>query len=356
MNLKTKIITIVLVTGIIFIIGLFILKQVITKPIKKAVKVGRVVDGLQLTIKSDKEFYNIGEKIIITAQIKNINKEEKHISISNAWYEYETELLDHNGKLVPWTEEGKRQKKVRETGEFEYFKRFIKNISHGETRVLESIVLTDWYNITKSGVYSLRVFRRIGNKYSLPSNTINIKIIKNAGFVNIANKNLQLTIEPVNAAMEEMGVYIFQKSKPFKIKITLKNTGDKDLNLLTPGVQNHYDKVFYFRILDMKGKTIETDTRRVIMTHNETLGPEKIKLYPGKSHSFFAYINSNKYGIEHHHFTTNLVRKFPDIGFDERYYKIQGIYNTIGYYVYKYYDDIFEIILYSNDILVQIVD
>lgn len=169
---------------------------------------------------------------------------------------------------------------------------------------------------------------------------------------------LQLTIEPVNAKIEEQGVYIFQKNEPFKIKVTLKNTGDKDLNLLTPSMQNDYEKVFYFQILDMNGIIIETDTRQIIMSHRATSGPEKIKLSPGETHSFFAYINSNKYGIEHHHFDNNLVRKFPDIGFDERYYKIKGIYNTTGYkdFFPDLYSDIHEIVLYSNDIRVQIIN
>lgn len=89
---------------------------------------------------------------------------------------------------------------------------------------------------------------------------------------------LQLTIEPVNAKVEEAGVYIFGKNEPFKIKVTLENKRDKDLNLLTPSMQNDYEKVFYFQILDMNGTIIETDTRQIIIDHSETLGPEKINI------------------------------------------------------------------------------
>lgn len=158
---------------------------------------------------------------------------------------------------------------------------------------------------------------------------------------------LQLTIEPLNAAMEEYGVYIFRRNEPFKIKISLENKGNKDLNLLTPGMQNDYEKVFYFQILDMNGTIIETDTRQVIMAHDETLGPEKINIPPGESHSFFAYINSNEYGIEYHHFVIPTVfsKRFSD-----RYYRIRGIYDTTGY------QEVNEIVVYSNDIIIEVVE
>ena len=158
---------------------------------------------------------------------------------------------------------------------------------------------------------------------------------------------LQLTIEPLNAAMEEYGVYIFRRNEPFKIKITLENKGNKDLNLLTPGMQNDYEKVFYFQIIDMNGTIIETDTRQVIMAHDETLGPEIIIIPPGESHSFFDYINSNEYGIEYHHFVIPTVfsKRFSD-----RYYRIRGIHDTTGY------QDVNEIVVYSNDIIIEVVE
>ena len=168
--------------------------------------------------------------------------------------------------------------------------------------------------------------------------------------------DLQITIEPIDAAMEEYGVYILRKNEPFKIKITLENKGDKDLNLLTPDEQTVYDKVFYFQILDVDGTVLETDTRLISMLSTAAIGPEKILLQPGEKHSFFAYINSDEYGIEHHHFVTNIVRKFPDIGFDEKYYKIKGIYDTTGYRSRKNYKNINEILLYSNDIMIEIIE
>ena len=168
--------------------------------------------------------------------------------------------------------------------------------------------------------------------------------------------DLQITIEPVDAAMEEYGVYIFRKNEPFKIKVTLENKGNKDLNLLTPDEQTVYDKVFYFQILDVNGTVLETDTRLISMLSTAAIGPERILLQPGGKHSFFAYINSDEYGIEHHHFVTNIVRKFPDIGFDEKYYKIKGIYDTTGYRSRKNYKNINEILLYSNDIMIEIIE
>lgn len=171
---------------------------------------------------------------------------------------------------------------------------------------------------------------------------------------------LQLTIEPVNAAMEEYGVYIFRKNEPFKIKVTLENTDKESIILLTPNGQTVFDKIFYFQILDVDGTVIETDTRLITMFAVAAIGPEKILLQPNEKHSFFAYINSNvsskEYSLEHHHFNTNLVRKFPDIGFDERYYKIKGIYDTTGYRSRKNYGNINEILLYSNDVMIEVIE
>ncbi|MCK5416779.1 hypothetical protein KAI92_05125 [Candidatus Parcubacteria bacterium] len=142
---------------------------------------------------------------------------------------------------------------------------------------------------------------------------------------------LQLIVEPLNGLMDEAGLYIFQKNEPFKIKVTLENTGDKELNLLIPDGQTVFDKVFYFQILDINGTVIETDTRLITMFSVATIGPEKILLQPNEKHSFFTHINSEvsskDYSVEHHHFDTNLVRKFPDICFDEKYCKIRGIYD-----------------------------
>jgi len=161
---------------------------------------------------------------------------------------------------------------------------------------------------------------------------------------------LKFSIEPVNATMEEYGIYIFRKNETFEIKVTLENRGEEDLNLLTPGLQNDYEKVFYFQILDLDETIIETDTREVTMEHNEVLGPEKINLFPRENHSFFAYINSNEYGIEHHHFV------IPSV-FGERFsvgiYRIRGIYNTTGY---EFQYNVPDIILYSNNIIMEVVE
>ncbi len=167
---------------------------------------------------------------------------------------------------------------------------------------------------------------------------------------------VKVTIEPVNARTEEIGVYIFGEDEPFKIKVTLENTSNRKLTLLTPGMQNHYDKVFCFQILDLNGNIIRADERGTFMTHAETIGPEKITLMPKESHSFYAYLNSNKGGIEHHHFFgLNLFSKL----FQDRYYFVKGVYDTTKYSKLdtpgNYYHDIDEVIAYSNDIRVEIV-
>ena len=134
---------------------------------------------------------------------------------------------------------------------------------------------------------------------------------------------LQLTIESVNAGTNKYGIYVFRKNEPFKIKVTLENRDDKDLNLLTPNMQNDYEKVFYFQLLDINGDIIETENREVFMSHTETIGPDKITLMKGEKHVFYAYLNSRGYGIEYrHHFSQP---------FAEGYYKLRGVYDTTGY-------------------------
>lgn len=175
-----------------------------------------------------------------------------------------------------------------------------------------------------------------------------------------ASDTLKLTIIPVDARTEEVGVYLFEKNESFKIKVMLENKGKESVTILTPSGQTVFDKVFYFQILDVNGMVLETDTRLITMLAVAAIGPEKVLLQPNEKHSFFAYINSNvsskEDSIEHHHFDTNLVRKFLDIGFDERYYKIKGIYDTTGYGSRKNYEDINEVLLYSNDIMIEVIE
>ncbi len=258
-----------------------------------------------------------------------------------------------------WEEEGKLEKKLSTPISYEFEEATLKEIMRVFSRKTGIGMVIDEASINN-------VVEKQG-KGELPKITLKLEAVplkdalrqalqplgldyyKRKNIILVTTKNvsdaLKLTIEPVNAAMEEYGVYIFRKNEPFKIKVTLKNGRGRDLNLLTPGMQNHYEKVFYFQVLDKDGNIIETEDRHVTMEHNETIGPEKIILRKGGKHTFYAYLNSKEYyGIEHHHYFTK--------PFTDRYYKLRGVYDTRGYKVPL---NVPEITLYSNSIRIEVI-
>jgi hypothetical protein len=168
---------------------------------------------------------------------------------------------------------------------------------------------------------------------------------------------LQLTIEPVDGLINEMGVYIFRKNRPFKIKVTLDNRGEESAILLSSNRQTVYDKVLYFQILNVNGTILKTESRVIDLFSVAAVGPERIVLQSGEKQSFFTYLNSKERGIEHHHFTESIMEgSILEYLLGERYYRIRGIYDTTGYRTHKNYEDIHEVLFYSNDIMIEVVE
>ncbi|MDP2922145.1 MAG: HEAT repeat domain-containing protein [Candidatus Omnitrophota bacterium] len=163
---------------------------------------------------------------------------------------------------------------------------------------------------------------------------------------------LKVTIDSAGGSgpLKKSSVYTLYKGEVFEIKVTLENISNKSLSLLTPGKQNHYQKVFYFQILNIDGSIIATDTRDVNMTHRETIGPDKIELTPGKTHTFYAYLFSSGDGIEHQHF--NMGKSICDcVDAEKCSHKIRGIYDTTGYKgvdEVKIHSNSIHIVVYSN--------
>jgi len=80
MNLKRKIIIGILIIGIVLVGEWFVMKQLTAETTKKTVEKDMAIDDLQLTIKSEKEVYEVGEDIILSATLNLTSDEEKTVS------------------------------------------------------------------------------------------------------------------------------------------------------------------------------------------------------------------------------------------------------------------------------------
>ncbi len=148
---------------------------------------------------------------------------------------------------------------------------------------------------------------------------------------------LQLTIEPVNAAMEEYGVYIFRNGI-FQIKVTLENKGDRDLNLIMP-MTTSYKKALYFQFRGMKGNSIIAEDK--LSKISGIIPPDKMTLKKDENGTFYTYV-----------YTDN----FTTTEFIEGHYKLRYVYDTTDYKRRSGFEDVPELIVYSNDIMIKVIE
>ncbi|MFH1544900.1 MAG: hypothetical protein ABIE23_02305 [archaeon] len=215
-----------------------------------------------LTISTDKTNYDIGEDINVTVTIKN--NLDTDIWFIPSCSNFPLNLLKWNGtEWETWYPDIMLDC---------YFPPNANRID-SQKKVIYSIDLIArlayTFGIREPGVY--RFQNRYAKKEPKDFNSLEetFPFIASSSIFTTGNakipeeisiaENLKVSVEPVGAAMEEWGVYIFRRDEPFKIKVTLENTGEKDLNLLTPG-KNDFNKVFYFQILEENGAVIRTDT------------------------------------------------------------------------------------------------
>ena len=153
----------------------------------------------------------------------------------------------------------------------------------------------------------------------------------------IAN-GLKLTIEPIHAAMEESGVYILRKNTVFQINITLENKGDRDLNIPTPRTSSH-PKVLYFQLMNMGGNIIKTE-EKINPWISGIISQNKITLKKGENGTFY---------------TVFYIYNSSAAEFTEGLYKLRYVYDTIDYKHIIGFEDVHEIIVYSNNIIMKFV-
>ena len=159
---------------------------------------------------------------------------------------------------------------------------------------------------------------------------------------------LKLTIDPVDQKSEEYGVFMFEPDQPFRFRVSLENWGKQDIDLLMPGKQNAFEKVFYFQLLNLHGRVIDTEDRATALLHGRAIPPDKTTIRSGTRRRFTAYLNSHEYGIEHeHNFNVSFAEVKPG------YYHLQGIYDTTGYQ--RFFPEVPEFNLYSNKIKIEVM-
>jgi len=149
--MTTKIIKILIgfsVIGVVLICGWFMMNQAPAELTERSVETGSAIDGLQLTIKSDREVYKVGEEIKIELILENISEEE--IVVCTVWLP----SLNMEFKV---TRDGEKIEPIVIIYELAPLKRedYVK-LKPGEN-IIKSFDISKYVPIDKSGNYNIKV-------------------------------------------------------------------------------------------------------------------------------------------------------------------------------------------------------
>lgn len=102
--------------------------------------------------------YKAGENITFHIMITNISNENLAVPILDNYYQNRLELMK-GGRLVPYRK-GIVKVLDKRDNNLEFSRRDYLNLQPGETREIEPIALSDWYDPLESGVYQLTIKHR----------------------------------------------------------------------------------------------------------------------------------------------------------------------------------------------------
>lgn len=104
--------------------------------------------------------YKVGEKIGIAVEMKNFGTETVRFAITSDFIDYRLSLYDENGAPVSMTPKASNAEKQTV---HEFTMRKAEDIAPGkEFKAGRPLILNEWFDIKKPGVYRLVVMRQVG--------------------------------------------------------------------------------------------------------------------------------------------------------------------------------------------------
>lgn len=113
----------------------------------------------EASVAEGEDSYKASQKITFHIMITNSSNENLTIPILDNYYQNRLELMK-GGRLVPYRKGIVKVLDKRDSN-LEFSRRDYINLQPGETREIEPITLSDWYDPLESGVYQLTIKHRL---------------------------------------------------------------------------------------------------------------------------------------------------------------------------------------------------